>query len=59
MAPYVLHYGSEALKRRWLPEMATGRAIGAIAMSKPLTGPDLRAIRSGAVRVGDRRQARV
>ncbi|MCC5986301.1 MAG: acyl-CoA dehydrogenase family protein [Pararhodobacter sp.] len=53
VAPYVLHYGSEALKQRWLPEMAAGRAIGAIAMSEPSTGSDVRAIRSRAVREGD------
>jgi len=53
VAPYVLHYGSEALKRRWLPEMAAGRAIGAIAMSEPSTGSDVRAIRTRAVRDGD------
>lgn len=53
VAPYVLHYGSEALKQRWLPKMAAGRAIGAIAMSEPSTGSDVRAIRTRAVRDGD------
>lgn len=53
VAPYVLHYGSEALKQRWLPEMAAGRAVGAIAMSEPSTGSDVRAIRTRAVREGD------
>jgi len=53
VAPYVLHYGIEAVKRRWLPEMAAGRAIGAIAMTEPSTGSDVRAIRTRAVRDGD------
>ncbi len=53
VAPYVLHYGSEALKQRWLPEMAAGRAVGAIAMSEPSTGSDVRAIRTRAVRDGN------
>ena len=53
VAPYLLHYGSEAQKQRWLPKMATGEYITAIAMSEPGTGSDLQAIRTNARRDGD------
>jgi long-chain-acyl-CoA dehydrogenase len=53
VAPYILHYGSEAQKRRWLPKMATGELIGAIAMTEPGTGSDLQAVRTFARRDGD------
>ena len=53
VAPYLLHYGSEEQKRRWLPKMASGELIGAIAMTEPGTGSDLQAIRSSARRDGD------
>jgi alkylation response protein AidB-like acyl-CoA dehydrogenase len=53
VAPYILNYGSEALKQHWLPRMANGTTIGAIAMTEPSAGSDLQAIRSTAVRDGD------
>ncbi len=53
VAPYILHYGSEEQKQRWLPKMATGAFISAIAMTEPGTGSDLQAIRTGARRDGD------
>jgi acyl-CoA dehydrogenase len=52
-AHYVLNYGSEAQKRRWLPRMARGELIGAIAMTEPGAGSDLKGIRTRAVREGD------
>jgi acyl-CoA dehydrogenase len=52
-AHYVLNYGSEEQKQRWLPRMATGELIGAIAMTEPGAGSDLKAIRTRAVRDGD------
>ena len=52
-APYILEYGSEALKREWLPKMARGEVIAAIAMTEPGTGSDLKAIRTTARREGD------
>ena len=52
VAPYLLHYGTEAQKRRWLPRMCTGELIGAIAMTEPGTGSDLQAIRTTARRDG-------
>ena len=53
VAPYILHYGSEEQKRRWLPKMATGELIGAIAMTEPGAGSDLQAIRTSAARDGN------
>lgn len=52
-APYLVELGSEAQKRRWLPPMASGEIIGAIAMTEPGTGSDLRGIRTEARRVSD------
>ena len=52
-AHYVLNYGSEEQKQRWLPRMASGELIGAIAMTEPGAGSDLKAIRTRAVRDGD------
>jgi long-chain-acyl-CoA dehydrogenase len=53
VAPYLLHYGTEAQKQSWLPKMATGEFITAIAMTEPGTGSDLQAIRTTARRDGD------
>jgi len=52
-AHYVLNYGTEEQKRRWLPRMASGELIGAIAMTEPGAGSDLKGIRTRAVREGD------
>ncbi|MGB5104565.1 MAG: acyl-CoA dehydrogenase family protein [Steroidobacteraceae bacterium] len=52
-AHYVLNYGSEEQKQRWLPRMARGELIGAIAMTEPGAGSDLKGIRTRAVREGD------
>jgi acyl-CoA dehydrogenase len=53
VAPYIVKYGAEQLKRQWLHRMASGAAIGAIAMTEPSAGSDLQAIRTTAVRDGD------
>jgi acyl-CoA dehydrogenase len=53
VAPYILHYGSEEQKRRFLPKMASGEAIGAIAMSEPAAGSDLQGVKTTATRTGD------
>lgn len=50
---YILTYGTEEQKKQWLPPMATGEVIGAIGMSEPGAGSDLKAIRTTAVRRGD------
>ncbi len=53
VAPYIHTYGTDAQKQRWLPGMARGEVIGAIAMTEPGTGSDLKAVRTTAVRDGD------
>ena len=53
VAPYIYTYGSEEQQQRWLPGMARGEIIGAIAMTEPGTGSDLKAVRTTAVRDGD------
>ncbi|MGF6601161.1 acyl-CoA dehydrogenase [Paraburkholderia sp. GAS448] len=53
VAPYLVAYGSEEQKQRWLPRMASGELIGVIAMSEPGIGSDLRSMRTGARREGD------
>lgn len=53
VAHYLLAYGSEDQKRRWLPRMATGELVAAIAMSEPGAGTDLQRIRTRARRDGD------
>lgn len=53
VAPYLLRYGSEHLKTKYLPPMASGEMIGAIAMTEPGAGSDLQGIRTTAVRDGD------
>jgi acyl-CoA dehydrogenase len=49
-ANYIVNYGTEAQKQRWLPRMASGELIGAIAMTEPAAGSDLRGVRTRAVR---------
>jgi alkylation response protein AidB-like acyl-CoA dehydrogenase len=50
---YIVNYGSEEQKQRWLPRMVAGEAIGAIAMTEPGAGSDLQGIRTTAVRDGN------
>lgn len=50
VAPYIRDHGTEEQKRRWLPGMAGGQLIGAVAMTEPNTGSDLAAIQTTAVR---------
>ena len=53
VAPYILHYGSEEQKRKWLPKMATGELIGAIAMTEPGAGSDLQGVKTRAEKDGN------
>jgi len=53
VAHYLLRYASEEQKLEWLPKMARGELVGAIAMSEPGAGSDLQAIKTRAVRDGD------
>ena len=49
VAPYILHYGTEAQKAKYLPKLATGELIGAIAMSEPAAGSDLQGVKTTAL----------
>jgi acyl-CoA dehydrogenase len=53
VAHYILAYGTEGQKRHWLPRMARGEIVGAIAMSEPAAGSDLQGIGTSARRDGD------
>ena len=53
VAPYLLHYGTEEQKRRYLPQLASGAMVGAIAMSEPAAGSDLQGIKATAVKSAD------
>lgn len=53
VAPYILHYGSEEQKQRWLPKLATGELVCAIAMTEPGTGSDLQNIKTTARKDGN------
>jgi acyl-CoA dehydrogenase len=53
LAPYLVQYGTEQQKRRWLPRMASGELVAALAMSEPGAGSDVRAIRTQARRDGN------
>ncbi len=53
VAHYINSYGTEAQKRAWLPKMATGEMVAAIAMTEPGTGSDLQNIKTRAAKDGD------
>jgi alkylation response protein AidB-like acyl-CoA dehydrogenase len=53
VSPYILAWGSEELKHKWLPKMVSGEAIGAVAMTEPGAGSDLKEMRTRAVLDGD------
>ncbi|MDX2425765.1 MAG: acyl-CoA dehydrogenase family protein [Cycloclasticus sp.] len=51
--PYVIHYGSEEQKMKYLPKLVSGEMISAIAMTEPGTGSDLQGVKTTAVKDGD------
>ncbi len=53
VAPYIVSYGTEAQKREWLPKVATGEIVLAVAMTEPGAGSDLQGIKTTARREGD------
>lgn len=53
VATYIKSFGSEEQKQQWLPRMVSGEAIGALGMTEPHAGSDLKNIRTRAVRDGD------
>jgi acyl-CoA dehydrogenase len=52
VAPYIETYGSEDQKHKWLPLIASGEVIAAIAMTEPGAGSDLQAVRTSAIKDG-------
>ena len=53
VAPYLRAFGSKALQAAWLPRMVAGEVIGAVAMTEPGAGSDLKSLRTRAVRDGE------
>ncbi|GAB5453508.1 MAG: acyl-CoA dehydrogenase family protein [Halioglobus sp.] len=53
VAHYLLNYGSEEQKLRWLPRLASGELVSAIAMTEPGAGSDLQGVKTTAIRDGD------
>ncbi|MEL6473174.1 MAG: acyl-CoA dehydrogenase family protein [Pseudomonadota bacterium] len=53
VAPYIQHYGSEEQKQKWLPKLASGELVCAIAMTEPGTGSDLQNIKTTAKKDGN------
>jgi alkylation response protein AidB-like acyl-CoA dehydrogenase len=53
VAHYILGYGTEEQKQNWLPRLASGELVGAIAMTEPGTGSDLQSVKAKAIRDGD------
>jgi len=53
VAHYVLSYGTEEQKKRWLPKMVSGELVGALAMTEPSTGSDVQRIKTRAIREGN------
>ncbi|MBL4784011.1 MAG: acyl-CoA dehydrogenase family protein [Cohaesibacteraceae bacterium] len=53
VAPYIADFGSEDQKKRWLPKLASGKSVGAIAMTEPAAGSDLQGVQTTAVLDGN------
>ena len=53
VAHYINSYGSDEQKRKWLPLMASGEIVSAIAMTEPGTGSDLQSVATTAILQGD------
>ena len=53
VAPYILHYGTDGQKQRYLPQLANGEMVGAIAMSEPAAGSDLQGVKTTAAKQPD------
>lgn len=49
----IWRYGTEEQKRRWLPDLISGEAIGAFALTEPQAGSNAAAIRTSGERVAD------
>ncbi len=52
VASYILTFGTDAQKKKWLPKMVSGEMIGSLGLTEPGGGSDLKALRTRAVRDG-------
>jgi acyl-CoA dehydrogenase len=52
IAHYILNYGTEDQKQKWLPKLASGELVSAIAMTEPGTGSDLQSVKTKAIKDG-------
>ncbi|ARU56515.1 acyl-CoA dehydrogenase [Oleiphilus messinensis] len=53
VAQYILHMGNEEQKKTWLPKMASGEVVAAVAMTEPATGSDLQGMKTTAIKDGN------
>jgi len=53
VAPYLIHYGTEDQKKKWLPKLVSGEVISAVAMTEPGAGSDLQNMKTTAIADGD------
>lgn len=53
VVPYLLHYGTEEQKKKWIPKACSGELVTAIAMTEPGTGSDLQSVKTSAVMDGN------
>jgi len=53
VAPYILNYGTQSQRDKWLPKMVSGELIGAIVLTEPGAGSDLRSIRTNFIHDGN------
>lgn len=53
VTPYIRHHGTDEQKKTWLPQLATGEMVAALAMTEPGTGSDLQNIRTRADKSGN------
>lgn len=51
VVPYLTHFGTDEQRRTWLPKLAAGEVVGALAMTEPGTGSDLRGVTSTAKKI--------
>src|SRR5690554_4890119 len=53
VAPYILNYGTEEQKQKYIPKLVSGEMVGAIAMTEPGAGSDLQGVKTSAIKDGN------